>query len=86
MNSTTASSAPPENLVGWTKPSRSSVVSGESASRGRPETRSAASLIAFTSCPLAVPGCVERPRIVTVTFDALNVSASISPSSAPSSV
>ena len=56
MNSTSASSAPPEILVGWTKPSRSSVVSGESASRGRPATRSAASLIALTSCPLAVPG------------------------------
>ena len=67
------------DLVGCTNPSRSSVVSGESESRGSAATKSAASLIAFTSCPLAVPGCVERPRIVTTTFAALNVSASISP-------
>ena len=86
ISSTIASSAPPLIFVGWTKPSRSSVVSGESESRGSAATKSAASLIAFTSCPFAVPGCVERPRIVTLTFAALNVSASISPGAAPSSV
>ena len=86
ISSTDASSAPPLIFVGCTKPSRSSVVSGESESRGSAATKSAASLIAFTSCPFAVPGCVERPRIVTTTFAALNVSASISPGAAPSSV
>ena len=86
MNSIVASSAPPEIFVGWTKPSRSSVVSGERLSRGSAAMRSAASFTAFTSCPFAVPGWVERPRIVIVTLEALNVSASISPSSEPSSV
>ena len=35
ISSTIASSAPPPIFVGWTKPSRSSVVSGESESRGQ---------------------------------------------------
>ena len=64
MKLTNVSSAVPRMRVGWTKPSRPSVVSGESVSRGSAATRSAASLRLLTSLPLALPGCVPRPRIL----------------------
>ncbi len=57
MNQTDASGAPPASRIGWTYPSRPSVVSGESASRGRAATTSASSLTAFTSRAL------RRPRV-----------------------
>ena len=86
MKSTIASSAPPEIRCGWTYPSRSSVVSGESRSCGSEDTSSAASLTAFTSLPFALPGCTERPWIVTRIDFAENVSVSSSPTPEPSSV
>ena len=86
MNETTVSSVEPLMRSGCTKPSRPSVVSGESASLGRDATRSAASLTLFTSFPFADPGWTPRPRIVTRTARAENVSISSSPSPEPSSV
>ena len=46
----------------------------------------AASLSAFTSSSFAVPGWIERPVILSVTFAAENVSSWISPAVEPSSV
>ena len=60
---TTACSFVATIWLGWTNPSRPSVVSGESSSRGKAATKSAASLTAFTSLPFAVPGCSLRPSI-----------------------
>ena len=40
----------------------------------------------LTSLPFAEPGWTARPWIVTTTFQALNVSVSISPRPEPSSV
>ena len=71
---------------GWTNPSRPSVVSGESVSRGSAATRSAASLTAFTSLPFAVPGCSPRPSMCTFSCRAEKVSISISPTPDPSRV
>ena len=56
MNHTVASDVPPARRIGWTNPSRSSVVSGESPSRGSDATTSATSLTALTSRPFADAG------------------------------
>ena len=59
MSVTTASSTDPTTRVGMHEALSSSVVSGDSSSRGRDATRSAASLTAFTSLPFARPGVLS---------------------------
>ncbi len=83
---TVTASAPPSMSCGWTKPSRPSVVSGESESGGRLATKRAAALSGLTSFPFAVPGWTPTPWKVTFSSIADQVSFSISPTSAPSSV
>ena len=86
MNHTVASDVPPARRIGWTYPSRSSVVSGERPSRGSAATTSARSFTALTSRPLAVPGWTPTPLIVSLSWYAENDSVSISPRPEPSNV
>ena len=72
--------------MGWTKPSRPSVVSGERESFGSRSTTAAASLIALTSSPFAQPGWMARPRILIRTCAPENVSCCTSPAVEPSTV
>ena len=83
---TVAAPALPAISVGWTNPSRPSVVSGESRSAGRLATKRAAALTGLTSLPLAVPGWTPTPWKVTLSSIADHVSFSISPTTEPSSV
>ena len=76
----------PSTTAGWTKPSRPSVVSGESRSCGRRSTIAAASLIALTSSPFAQPAWIERPRILSRTWAPENVSSSAARGRQPSRV
>lgn len=69
---TSASSAVPSMWLGWTKPSRSSVVSGDGQCVLRRCTNSAASLIALTSLPLAYPGWALTPKNFTCSVSAEN--------------
>ena len=62
-------SAPPSISVGCTKPSRPSVVSGDSVSAGRLATKRAAGLTGLTSFPFAVPGWTPTPWKVTFELD-----------------
>ena len=86
MKSTIASSALPEMRCGWTYPSRPSVVSGERRSVGSEDTRSAASLTAFTSLPFAASRVHREAADGDADRLAENVSISSSPTPEPSSV
>ena len=83
---TVAVEALPVIRLGWTKPSRPSVVSGESASRGQGGDDVGEQLDGVHELPFAVPGWTPTPRIVSFTWSAENVSISSSPSPEPSSV
>ena len=77
--------APPSTEKTWMKPSRPEVASGVrsdgSAARIRP-----ASVEAFTSLPVAKPGCTSTPWMTRSAPAAVNVSSWSSPTVEPSSV
>ncbi len=77
---------PPSIVSGCRNPSRPSVVSGLSVRCGRRSRNIAARRTAFTIRPFPMDGWMFTPVIVTVAASAENVSSSISPLPAPSSV
>src|SRR5215208_758468 len=86
MKLTVAFSRVPTMPMGCRKPCLPSVVSGEQLSLGRRSTTAAAILIACSILPLAKPGWVLTPSMVSVAPSAEKVSSSILPAVSPSIV